>query len=93
VADLHAPIGEFPERHGSGLESRTQRLALEQLGHEKRTGVRGPHVVEREQIGMIQRADRPYFLFEATQPIRIVREEGRQDLDRDVASEARSCAR
>ena len=87
--DLLAPLDRVALRDRGGIELAPQRLALEELGDEKRSGLGRPHVVEREQVGMIQRADRPHFLLEAPQSIRIRRDLARQDFDRDVAADAR----
>ena len=47
------------------------------------------HIVDGDDIGMIQRGDGARFEFEALAAHGIVGHVGRQDLQRDVASEAR----
>lgn len=47
------------------------------------------HVVDSENVGMIERAGRPGFLFEPPQPVQIAAEVGGQNLDRNLAAEPR----
>ena len=47
------------------------------------------HVVDSENVGMIERAGRSGFLLEPPQPVQIAAEVGRQDLDRNLAAQPR----
>ena len=49
----------------------------------------GPHVVHGEDVRMVQSPDRPGFLLEPAQPLRIGRHRLGQHLDRHLASEPR----
>ena len=46
-------------------------------------------VVDRDDVGMVERGGRARLLFESLQALRVVREVGGKDLDRHVAPEAR----
>ena len=76
-------------RRESGPAMRRPRsvCAFQQLRDDERGTVLGADVVDREDVGMVEAARRLGFLLEAQQPIGIVRERRRQDLDRDVAPE------
>jgi hypothetical protein len=45
------------------------------------------HVVDDENVGVVQRTGGARLLLESPEPIRIIRDRGGQDLDRHVAPE------
>lgn len=47
------------------------------------------HIVDRENIGMIERARRSCFLFEPPQAVKITAEVGGQNFDRNFAAQSR----
>ena len=53
-----------------------QRLAFEQLGDQIRRPIVGTDVVQREDVGMVQRRGRARFLFEALQRFGVGRASG-----------------
>ena len=55
----------------------------------RRRRSRRPDVVDRDDVGMIQRRGRPRFLLEPLQPLRIRRQRLRQHLDRHLARQTR----
>src|SRR5262249_47793317 len=70
-------IAWVKEMHGpraGGLGVRIQRLA---------------DIINGADVGVVQRGDRPRFLFEARQPSGVAGECGRQDFDRDIPFEPR----
>ena len=79
----------------AALHRVAQRPAFEQFADEKRRPRTGQavgdttDVVNRDDVRVIQPADRPGFLFEAPDAIGIGRERREQDLDGDVAIESR----
>ena len=77
--DLRRDGKSFVDRHRRAAQAFRQRLAVDQL-HDQ---VVGADVVERADVRMVQRGDRPRF---AREPIA---ELFGRDLDRDVASEPR----
>lgn len=66
-------------------ESVAQRHALQQLVNHKGSFILNTHVVYREDVRMIDRARGACLLFEKPQALRLRRDAGRQNLDRDVA--------
>ena len=46
-------------------------------------------VIDGEDVGVVQRGGRPRLLLEAPQPVGVGTQPGRQDFDRDVATEPR----
>src|SRR5439155_20236970 len=79
----------LPLRGSPRREPPPQRLALEELGDHVRRALDRPYVVDRSDVRMIQDSRRARFVLEAAQPVRILRERGRQDLDRNLAPEPR----
>jgi hypothetical protein len=60
-----------------------QRFAFEQLGNDIRRAVGLANVVNRKNVGMVQRGRRARFLREPLQALGIGRERRGQNLDRD----------
>ncbi len=66
-----------------------QRRTGEQFLHDVVRPAVDAHVIDGRNVGMTQRGGRPGFLFEAGQPLRVGREERRQNLDGHLAPEPR----
>jgi hypothetical protein len=64
-----------------------QRLAFDELEDQGAHALRLLDAVNRGNVGVVQRRQRPCFAFEAGQSIRIACERTRQDLDGDVPAE------
>ena len=87
AGDLLRVSHGLPQCQRTGGQRASQRLALEQLGHDVRLPFEGAGVVDGDDVGVVERGGRARFLLEALQP-RVIRREGRrQDLDRHVAAE------
>ena len=78
--DLDCLSDRFGRRDGTA-----QRLAVDVLQHE----IAWPDVVQLADVRMVQRRDRPRFVFESAQPIRVIGDWRRENLDGDVAIETR----
>jgi hypothetical protein len=87
--DLRRDLKLSAQCLGPGL---SQRRSIHQLRHEIGRAVLAPDIEECDDAGMMQRADRTRFGFEACASIRIAREGFGQDLDRDLASKPRVLA-
>ena len=89
AGDLHAALDRLPRRQRAAFERLSQRFPFEEFRDDVRHAVGRADVVDDEDVGVIERRGRACFLLEAAEPISIRGEERRQDLDGDVASEAR----
>ena len=69
------------------FDSLGQILALDEFHHERRDAPTFFEPVDGGDIGMVQRGKRLRFTLEAREPLGVVRERLRQDLDCDVAIE------
>ena len=88
IGHLQRVVERFPDRQLTVDERSPQRLTVEQLGDDVRP-IGGADFVNGEDVRMIQRGDRAGFLLEATEAIGVGGERRGQDLDGDVAAEAR----
>ena len=70
------------------MEPVTHRLAFEQLADDVGDAIVAAHVVEGDQIRMVEGAGGPRFLLEASEAVVVLSDGGGQDLDRDRASQA-----
>ena len=83
-------LGERQARRCSAPTARDplgERLALDQFQHQGAHAVGLFDAVDRADVRMIQRGEHPRLALEARAPLRVGRERGRQDLDRDLAPE------
>ena len=87
--DLDRDVDRLADRQRRRSRPVAQRLALEQLRDEVRRAVVRADVVERDDVGVGERRDGARLLLEAAQAVRVRRQVAGQDLDRDVAPEAR----
>ena len=88
VRDLEGVVERLAQGNRR-LEPLPQRCSLEQLRDDVSLIVMTADVVNREDVRMIERGDRPRLLLESLQPVTVGREAGRQDFDCHVAAEAR----
>ena len=89
VRDLHGVFHQFVDRNRTPADAPAERLAVEKFGHEVRLRLVRADVVDGDDVGMLEGGGGARFLREAAQPVGIARGPGRQDLDGDVALEAR----
>ena len=89
VRDLQGVVDGLARREPPGRERRPQRLALEELLDDVRRAVVGADVVHGREVGMVQNAGCLRLLLEAAQPVGVLRERRRKDLDGHVAAEPR----
>jgi hypothetical protein len=89
VGDLDSVVDDAAQREGAALEALAEGLAVKQLGYEIGHAVGGSHLVDDEDIGMIECGDCSCFLLEAAQAVGVGDEELGQDLNRYFAIEAR----
>jgi hypothetical protein len=86
---LPRELDGFRRRQGAALQSRAQRLPFQQLAHEIRRAVVNTHVVNGEDVGVVQLAGRARFLLEAVHAPGVGPQSARDQLDRDVPAETR----
>ena len=89
VGDLDRLFDRLAHRQRAAGKPGPQRLAFEQLLDDVGRAVVLADVVNGGDVGMVEDAGRARLLLEALQALRIAREGAGQDLDRDVAAEAR----
>ena len=77
IRDLHGNRQQFGDRQRPAGHRLAQSLALDQLHHDVGDTARIAHIVDGDNVGMVERGRRPGFLNEA------VHRAGRQDLDGD----------
>ena len=66
-----------------------QRVALQQLRDQVRRALKDSELVDGKDVGMVQGRSRLCLLLESAQPVGILRNKGRQDLDRHFALQDR----
>ena len=94
VADLAAQSRAPCARERAALQPVAQRLSLEQLGDEVRdVALVVPTSWTATIVGWLERGRRRAPPLEPPEPVGVARDVSRQDLDRDVAAEARCHAR
>ena len=86
--DLRCILDRFSRRKGP-LQTITKRRALQQFRNDEGQALVCADIEHGQQIGMIDRSGGSSFLLETTESIGILGERRRQDLDRDVARDAR----
>src|SRR5205085_12090136 len=89
VGNLEAELDHAMGRHLASFEELAQRFALHQLADDEREAGLFADVVERNEGGMIEPARGPRFLLEPGAPAHVPRHALWQNLERDVAPEAR----
>ncbi len=89
VGDLERVVDRLALRELAAGEDRAQRLAFEELLDDVGRAVVLADVVDGGDVGVVEDAGGLRLLLEAAQAVGVGGEGGRQDLDRDVAAEAR----
>ena len=87
--DLRRDVEDGIDGQWFAHEPRAKRFPIHQREHEGAAAVALFDPVYRRDVRVVERRQQARFPFEACQPIGIVRERRRQDLDRDVAPQAR----
>src|SRR5258707_8574799 len=82
MSDLDGIVDRFTNRQRAALQQLAQRAALEQLGYQIRRAFEDAELVDGKNVGMVQSGCSLRLLLKAMQPVGILRNKGRQDLDR-----------
>src|SRR5262245_24734742 len=85
VRDVSCDVERLFDRNRSTLNALRQRLAFHQLENEEPRLTGLLDVVDRPDIGMIQRGENLSLALEPANPLRVARKLIRQNLDRNVA--------
>ena len=87
VADLDGNFHGATYRKGSSFQPLPQRLALEQLEYDEGRAVLRAHVVQGEDVGVVEGRDGSGLVLEAAEAVRVRGAVGGYDLDGDIAAE------
>jgi len=87
VGDLERMAERLSRSKGTASESGPKSLAFQQLLDHVGRAVLLSNVVDRRDIGMVQDPRGPGLLLESAQTVGVRCEKGRQDLDRDFATQ------
>src|SRR6266550_211771 len=82
MSDLDGIVDRFTNRQRAALQQLAQRAALEQLGYQIRRAFEDAELVDGKNVGMVQSGCGLRLLLKAMQPVGILLNKGRQDLDR-----------
>ena len=89
LGDLYGVVDDLARRQESAVEHGAEAFALEKLGDEEWGTFVVSDVVDGQNVGMVQRGYRLRFLLEAAEAIGVAGEGFGQNLQSDVAVEAR----
>src|ERR1700729_265746 len=89
MRDLNGVVDRFADWQWATLQLLPQGLALQQLGDQIRCAFKCAEAVNGKNVGMVQSRGRLRLLLETPQPIGILRDKGRQYLDRDFTFQNR----
>jgi hypothetical protein len=87
--DIESVLDQFAARKSSGGQDFAKRLAFEKLRDKKPDAVLLTDIVNREDVGMIQRAQDFRFMLETMKAVGIGGESRRQNFQSDRAIETR----
>jgi hypothetical protein len=88
ISDLCGDLQRFPDGHSPGFKQRTHGLAVYKLHRDVgRCGI-AAHVINRDDVGMVQSRGGARFLLETPQSLRIGGERRGKNLDSDLAPKA-----
>ncbi len=87
VGNLRADLEELAGGHRLLNDEVPQRPPLDDLHRDVDHSVRGADVVDSDDVGVVQRRGRARLLLEALAPLRVQRNLGGKDLDRDFPPE------
>ena len=85
--DLPSDRNDLADRQRTGGQAFGECRPLDELEHERGDVSALLDAIDRADVGMIQRRERPRLVLEPRAPVRVVREGIGQHLDRDRASE------
>jgi len=89
LRDLFADRDGIVNRDGAARNEFGQRFAFDQLEDQIPRASHFLELVDDRNVGMIQRGQRLRLPLESGQPLRVVREQGRQRLHRDLTPQFR----
>src|SRR4029077_1364874 len=89
LSDLHSIFDCFSLRQGAAIQHGAQAFPLEKLGNQERQAEVLADVEDGEDIGMVERGNRPGLLLEAAQAVVIASERFRENFHGDIASKPR----
>ena len=89
VGERDADVEDLGQRHGACGHDPVEARAFDQLHRQKGGAVGLFHREQRDDVGMIQRGDRPRLALEADQPVGARGHVLGQDLERHLAVERR----
>ncbi len=89
VGDLTGDIESVFQRNRTTRDAIRQCVPVDEFEHQRAEAVALLESVDGRDVRMVERGQQPRLALEAGEPVRIGREEARQDLDRDVAPELR----
>jgi hypothetical protein len=74
LSHVHCRLDSFSHRQGTLAQPLAQRLAFEKLRDDVgRAGVTS-HIVDRQNVGVTERGDRPRLALEAPEAVRVARQ-------------------
>ena len=89
VRNLKGLLDRLASRDWAGIEPVSNGLPFKQLRHDERRIGLDADVVHRKDVGMVQRRGCVGLLLESTEAVGVGGKRGGQDLDRNVATQAR----
>jgi hypothetical protein len=89
VRHLVREVEQALRRERLAVENLAERLAVDELHRDEDRLARGSDLVDRDDVLVVQRRRRARLLLEALAPVRVGGELRREDLDGDLAPEAR----
>src|SRR5690349_6544109 len=87
--DLGGVVNRLPERQRTGAQAVAQALAFQQLADDIGRAIGLPQVINRKDVGMVERGRGARLLLEAAQALGVSRELRWQYLDGNLAPKAR----
>ena len=87
IGNLDAELQNLLDGHGSGADRVLQRHPVEVFHGDEALALEGVHVVNRADVGMIQRRSGARFALEALKRHRVARKAFRQELQRHASAE------
>ena len=73
-------------RQRAGAHARAKRLAVDEFGRDEVPPIRFADVINRDDVGMVERRDAPRFPLKAPQTVFVLRKPRRDDLERELAA-------
>ena len=87
LRDLRAVVDDSPHRQRRTAQLCPQGLTLQALGDQIRRTLIGADVVNRKNVGVVQRRNRPRLGFKSLQPFGVPRQLFRQNLDGNIPTQ------